>query len=636
MKIKPTGLKGNDKIQRIQNLMGRMNSLNESVSNSSLEHVKYGADGTAYAIVRESHTYFIKTSDKKDQNLIVDDFEYIGGLQNKMSESYKSYEEALKHLNMKFKNLNESYGIRENIDLFRSDLLTEAPKKGEVMMDEQEEETKFKLKVDAPEVAPVEMAAELPSTDMANDTSMDVSTEIPTEEPAETETPEETEISSDESETEEESGDLEKDIQRLTGKIGQKMRELDEPNPELEKYVINSIMSALDVDSMDEDFKEDLISKLEGEDEESTDKETSKDEMSTKEEPTQDETPDMEETSTEEETEEVKTESRVISKKTLLENLKKRKLKEYFYFDEESEEMDELPKKSSKKMNNKDTFYGKFSNQDDKWIGNVTHYGGKLDDTNDWDEEEFENYEEFSKKYPEHTWFSGSHNPEGSKRMFNIYKDKFGPLSIRKKTKMENDEEMLDEETVEVFTPEQLVAKLNSTTPPKGNVVVKDKVGRMKGINFNEQEEEDEIEETIYEIELDEELFGNQSKLDLNKNKKLDKDDFRMLRSKKRKMMDEDDDMDFDFDKEELKPLHKKPFDLKSVKKQEEELDEDFDLDFYTDMDDNDIADQLEIKSNKPTIAPPPVKTPTPTTPRRDRPFKPQIKPKIQPKGYRD
>jgi hypothetical protein len=33
----------------------------------------------------------------------------------------------------------------------------------------------------------------------------------------------------------------------------------------------------------------------------------------------------------------------------------------------------------------------------------------------------------------------------------------------------------------------------------------------------------------------------------------------------------EDDDMDFEFDKEELKPLHRKPFDLKSVKKQEEE-----------------------------------------------------------------
>ena len=34
------------------------------------------------------------------------------------------------------------------------------------------------------------------------------------------------------------------------------MRELDEPNPELEKYVMNSIMSALDIDSMDDDFKD--------------------------------------------------------------------------------------------------------------------------------------------------------------------------------------------------------------------------------------------------------------------------------------------------------------------------------------------------------------------------------------------
>ena len=38
------------------------------------------------------------------------------------------------------------------------------------------------------------------------------------------------------------------------------MRELDEPDAELEKYVLNSIMSALNLDDMDEDFKEDLKS----------------------------------------------------------------------------------------------------------------------------------------------------------------------------------------------------------------------------------------------------------------------------------------------------------------------------------------------------------------------------------------
>ena len=63
-----------------------------------------------------------------------------------------------------------------------------------------------------------------------------------------------------------------------------------------------------------------------------------------------------------------------------------------------------------------------------------------------------------------------------------------------------------------------------------------------------------------------------------------------------------------------------------------------FDVEFYdTDSDDNGIEDRLEIMGNKPTTAPPPVKTPSkPTTPRRDTPFKPKIKPQIQPKGRYD
>jgi hypothetical protein len=632
MKIKPTGLKGSDKIQRIQNLMGKLSPINESTENSSLEHVKYGADGVAYGIVRENHTYFIKTSDKNDGKLSASDFEYIGGLQNKLNESYKSYEEALKHLNMRFKDLNEFYNIRENIDLFKSDLLFEGVKK-EGIQNEQDD-TKFKLKIDAPVETPTPMDSETPEV-----------TDVPTEEIPDMST-EPTDMEGDE----EDSEDLEKDIQRLTGKIGQKMRELDEPNPELEKYVINSIMSALDVDSMDEDFKEDLISKLEGEEE------STKDEESSEEKPSEEDTTENEPTEEpagepmEEPVEEtkVKSESRIISKKTLMENLKSKKilknklkktikensLDEYFYFDEESEEGYELPKKLSKRMNNKDTFYGKFRDQDDEWIGNVTHKGGKLDDTNDWDEEEFEDYEEFSKKYPDNTWFD--RNPERSKMMFKSYKDKFGPLSIRKKSKM--DDEMLDEmEKMDVFSnPAELTNSIS--TLKKGSYGVKDpKTGQIKSFVVNEDEDEN-----IYEIELDEDWMeeGNKFTDMLRKTKKGDR--FK-INGRSYRDTSNYDDLDEDFEEEfemedEVKPLHKKPFDLTSIKKRSkfnQELEEDLEMFDRRDMDRNDISDDLEIKSDKPTIAPPPVKTPT-KTPRRDRPFKPQIKPKIQPKGYRD
>ena len=54
----------------------------------------------------------------------------------------------------------------------------------------------------------------------------------------------------------------------MTGKIGQLLRDKEEVDPELEKYVINSIISALHLDEMDESDKEDIISKIEGEEEE--------------------------------------------------------------------------------------------------------------------------------------------------------------------------------------------------------------------------------------------------------------------------------------------------------------------------------------------------------------------------------
>ena len=46
-----------------------------------------------------------------------------------------------------------------------------------------------------------------------------------------------------------------KKIQKLTGKVTQLMRDMDEPDPELEKYVINSVISAVDFEDMELVFK---------------------------------------------------------------------------------------------------------------------------------------------------------------------------------------------------------------------------------------------------------------------------------------------------------------------------------------------------------------------------------------------
>jgi hypothetical protein len=66
-----------------------------------------------------------------------------------------------------------------------------------------------------------------------------------------------------------------KTIQKLTGKLGQKLRTLNSSEDDEEsmsskdiKYVINSILSALDLEKLDEDDMEDILNKLEGAEEE--------------------------------------------------------------------------------------------------------------------------------------------------------------------------------------------------------------------------------------------------------------------------------------------------------------------------------------------------------------------------------
>ena len=120
--VKPTGLKGNDKINRMKELMGNI-SLNEDVKNSVVELTKLGPDGKVYGIVREGHNYFIKIANKQS-NVLLEDFNYIGGLMNKSSEVYPSYAKAIKHLNLKFISLNEAYGTANNsYNVFEDDNL---------------------------------------------------------------------------------------------------------------------------------------------------------------------------------------------------------------------------------------------------------------------------------------------------------------------------------------------------------------------------------------------------------------------------------------------------------------------------------------------------------------------------------
>jgi len=371
--VNPKSLKGNDKLDRVRELMGKMQPLNESTSFSELELIKKGPNNVIYGIVRENHKYFIKTTNKTSGTIVAEDFDYIGGLQNKFSEAYNSYAAVTKQLNLKFDMLNESLGIKTHNNILESDgiaaagygfvieeeeveeevveeqeeedfelsgeelvseedieegnafigAMTDAKEKGEdsfevdgktyqVKEEEEKLEEKTVLKVDAP--APAEPEMEEPIEDevsMEDDMEAPVDAGMDMEEPA----------MDDEGDDEEDST---KKIQKLTGKIGQAIRELDEPDAELEKYVINSIISALHLDEFSDEDIEDIISKLEGEEEEDEAEAAEAGEMDMEE-------PSMEEEPAEEEVEEEEmevAESVTYTKSQLVESLTKKLVKE--------------------------------------------------------------------------------------------------------------------------------------------------------------------------------------------------------------------------------------------------------------------------------------------------------------------
>ena len=315
--INPKSLKGNDKLDRIKDLMSKMTTINESTSRSELEFIKKGADNVIYGIIRENHTYFIKTTNKKSGELLSEDFNYIGGVQNKYSESYRSYAEALKHLNMKFEMINENYGIENGLNLFESDgtAFSGGLGFGFVVEEEEkiEEEEKFTLKVPAPKTSEKqeEPSMELPVEDEVSSDDMEMDTEEP-----------ESEVPSTE-EGDVEGGDETKEIQKMTGKLGQMLRDMVDADPKLEKYVINSILSALHLDDFSEKDLDDIKNKLDGEVEEDEDSSDAGEEEMDVEEPASDaseEEIDVEEPASEE----VKKESFVYKKGQLKESFRKK------------------------------------------------------------------------------------------------------------------------------------------------------------------------------------------------------------------------------------------------------------------------------------------------------------------------
>ena len=252
--LKPLGsekLQGQEKIKRIIEI-SRYNETKPTNINETSKS-EYGislADGNEYQIVRERLGYIIKKTISESET------DYIEPMKNR--KYYSSYGQALKRLNLITKEVNRLTENEEGTSLFgeQKKYTLKTPKPS---MDD--------IPAPAPEAAPAEPPA-VPSPELPPSPE---STPPPAPEEGMPDMGgEDMDMGGDE--MPDNGGDEEtvsfKMIQKLTGKLTQKMREFDNEKgltSENIKYVINMVLSAADLKNLSEEDKEDIMSKFEGE-----------------------------------------------------------------------------------------------------------------------------------------------------------------------------------------------------------------------------------------------------------------------------------------------------------------------------------------------------------------------------------
>jgi hypothetical protein len=255
--LKPLGsekLNNEDKLKRILELTYFNTNKKTSVKKSEL--VKESSLGGVFGIVKEKDGYYVKKG-LNEQTL-----DYIGGMFMKNKNKFSSYAEALKRLNLL---------------------------QGQ---EELQESTKYVLKQNKPQQeAPVsEPSMDLPP---AESPSIDASSDVPKMDKPMGDTPPSDEPSSVSSEPSKRS-DYMAEVQKYAGKLGQELRDLhDKMESDDIKYVLNMVISAVNLDKLDDEDIDEIGKKFEREE-----GEMGGEDESGMEEPTSDEEPSGEDTDT--------------------------------------------------------------------------------------------------------------------------------------------------------------------------------------------------------------------------------------------------------------------------------------------------------------------------------------------------
>jgi len=254
--LKPIGsekLTGQDKLNRIMEI-ARFNEVMPKTINETAksEYSVSLADGNKYEIVRERQGYIIKKTISESET------EYIEPMKNR--KYYSSYSQAFKRLNLVAGELNRINENEEGISLYgeQKKFTLKTPKPAPVPAAE--------APMAPPAAPPAVPAPELPPSPMDGGEDMGME-----DMGAEGMSPEgdvedvDVDVNVDTEEGGEEQVTF-KTIQKLTGKLTQKIRTLDTEEgmtSENVKYVINMVLSALDLTSLSEEDKEDIMSKFE-------------------------------------------------------------------------------------------------------------------------------------------------------------------------------------------------------------------------------------------------------------------------------------------------------------------------------------------------------------------------------------
>jgi len=267
--LQPLGsekLQGMDKINRILEIARFKENTPSTVNETSRNEYKLTlADGNEYQIVKEKVGYIIK------KTLSESTTDYIEPMKNR--KYYPSYSQALKRLNLMAKEMNSLHENEVGTSLF-------SEQKKFVLKTPMSQKKSSDLGSDVENVPPppAEPAGDMappPPPPAGGDMGGDMPP--PSDDMGDTAPPPpsgddmgDTAPADDMGDEHEEGGITFKTIQKLTGKLGQKLRGLesqgDEPMSSKDiKYVINSILSALNLDSLEDEDKEEIMNKFDGE-----------------------------------------------------------------------------------------------------------------------------------------------------------------------------------------------------------------------------------------------------------------------------------------------------------------------------------------------------------------------------------